>query len=758
MKINKINCFLFFILSISIFNSCNNNVEEEKISLSSINFIDKNISVNVGLQKALEINYSPSNADVGDSDFKYECIPEDYLKIIKSDKSGCIVEAVKNGSGVVSVSSGSYSAYIQVDVEDPEFSSSPYITLPFTEIKMNTGDNKTVVSNIIGGNKDNFSKMTWTSSDTSVVNVQYSENTCVLTAKKSGVSVISCNAGGVLYAAEMLAIVSDNNTDFFYISTSDNVVNIKEGQQKEINLTLEGGQDSDYSSMSYIVSDGEDNISISGSGGKYTIYGRNEGEALIKFIHPKSKIDINVRVIVNSKDFEGGIKSDKDFIVLKENEREFVNLNVEGMEGGEWSYHLSNNDTVNVSNSGSHFVIDAINEGNCILTVYNSMYSKGFDIQIIVEKKRVSENCYIKTSQNIIKTEVGFSDYELDIQLLGGNESDINGFLWTVSDSSILDVTTNTGKVVYSRNAADINDYIEGKCYIKALKEGKAEIEITHPKANNKLTVEVYVYKKGTFSKEFCNVKCDTFVSVINGNKTDFYLNCENVMPQNINISVENNEIIDALYKNGIIEIQGKNTGKTSFTVNADNFVHPVNIKVRVINPGEYIKYIRTDIPYLELKEGMEQYVELKCNYSDEPVYEIQSSDLNICQAKLIDSFLYIKAVSKGEAVIYINEKDSDIVTEIYVYVLDKELIDNPYYIECSSFLKTYINGEVLLDAKIKNTAEYKISYDYDTDYLRIIEKNGKIYVKGIKEGSTQVKLKSNLSSDEYTVKVYVYK
>lgn len=757
MKYNKIKCLSIFLLLIVLFSSCNNNVEEEKVNLNSVNFIDKNITVNVGQQKALEINYAPSNADVADSDFKYECIPEDYLKIIKSDKSGCIVEAVKNGSGVVSVSSGNYSAYVQVDVEDPEFSSSPYITLPFTEIKMNTGDNKTVVSNIIGGNKDNFSKMTWSSTDTSVVNVQYSENTCVLTAKKSGVSVISCNAGGVLYAAEMLAIVSDNNNDFFYISTSDNVVNIKEGQSKEINLTLEGGQDSDYSSMNYVVSDGEDNISISGSGGKYTVYGRNKGEALIKFIHPKSKININVRVIVNSKDFEGGIKSDKDFIVLKENEREFINLNVEGIEGGEWSYQLSNNDTVNVSNSGNHFVIDAINEGNCILTVYNSMCSKGFDIQIIVEKKKISENYYIKTTQNIIKTEVGFSDYELDIQLLGGNESDKNGFLWTVSDSSIIDVTTNTGKVVYSRNASDINDYIDGKCYIKALKEGKAEIEITHPKANNKINVEVYVYKKGTFSKEFCNVKCDTFVSVINGDKTDFYLNFENVMPQNIDINVENNEIINALYKNGIIEIEGKNTGTTSFTVNADNFIHPVNVKVRVVNPGEYIKYIKIDIPYLELKEGMEQYVELKCNYSDEPIYEIQCSNPNICQAKIIDSFIYIKAVSKGEAVIYVNEKDSDILTEIYVYVLDSEIIDNPYHIECSSFLKTYINGEVPLDVKIKNAAEYKISYDYDTDYLRISEKNGKIYIKGIKEGSTQVKLKSNISYDEYIVNVYIY-
>ena len=82
MKYNKIKCLSIFLFLTVLFSSCNNNIEEEKVNLNSVNFIDKNITINVGQQKALEINYAPSNADVGDSDFKFECIPDDYLKIV----------------------------------------------------------------------------------------------------------------------------------------------------------------------------------------------------------------------------------------------------------------------------------------------------------------------------------------------------------------------------------------------------------------------------------------------------------------------------------------------------------------------------------------------------------------------------------------------------------------------------------------------------------------------------------------------------
>ena len=197
---------LFIVLfSLSLFVlSCSN--DTEKVDLNYIDFEKKDVTVSIGQSIACPLLYGPEGSEIDLEKLSYKILPNDLCEILIPDISGCVLKGSTKGSGVLSVSYDNYISYCQVYVEGALVSKEPYILLPENEIKMDIGKNRTVTANLVGCSSEDLNNFNWQSSESSVVSVEYSGATAVLTAKKYGSSIITVSNPLCLYDANILIV------------------------------------------------------------------------------------------------------------------------------------------------------------------------------------------------------------------------------------------------------------------------------------------------------------------------------------------------------------------------------------------------------------------------------------------------------------------------------------------------------------------------------------------------------------------------
>lgn len=760
---------LFFILSffILIFFSCTQNAEDNSIYINKINFQENNTSIKCGEQKALQISVNPKNAGYNKDNFKYSLIPEDFCKIISSDESGCIIEGVKKGSGVLKVSYDNITDYVQIEVTGIEITESPYISLPYVDLSMEIGQKKIITANIVGGMREDSNKFKWESTKPDIVKVDYEGNTAVLNAKKSGVSVIKVYNSKATYPCEMIVVVPEKENDVFYLTTKNNVISLNENEIFNFEIEGVGLNESDYSQIVYRIVEGNEFFNISGSGKNCSINAISKGQGIIEIFHKKASVPLKINVIVNDKDFENGIDSDTDFVVLDNFETKKITCKLNGKNIGNWSYTLSENGIIDVNIVDGVFLVTALKQGNCILYIQNDLCDKLLKVQIICENLYKYDFTTITTKQNVLRLEKGMENIPLSIELTNSVESDINSLEWSVSDSSIINVFTSDGKVTYSRAVLRNSNTkgIKGTCYVTALREGNTVIKVRHPKSENECEINVYVYKEGTFSNVPLEIKGDNFIAVQSGRESyyDFtILNGSKNIP--FDFSVGDQSIINVNEEDGKIKINALKTGQTYFAILNKDMKYPYRVSVLSCPENELnnLSLINCNYGSIEGLEGKIYYVEIKSNADKEINLNVNSSQKEICSVSKVGNVLCIECNKEGNALISISADGFNNTLIIPVYIRKNDLLkNNPYEIECNGILQGYINSSSEIPVILTNASEKEylnLNFSYDENIINITNENNKFYFKGLKEGRTNIKIKHPLSSNEKNVSVIIYK
>ena len=300
-----------------------------------------------------------------------------------------------------------------------------------------------------------------------------------LTANKPGKSNIKVtnkmSMNSLTINAKCGELYEWNDDYIIYITAENDVVNMMNGESKTIGCSLVNTTQT--GSFSWSVTEGSDKIEITGlTSGTCNIKALQPGQAIITVSNVLAG-EITKEILVNVANSEEELKGFKyltttqNVVSVGESGNITVNVEIKNADSNiisGYSWRSSNNDIATVSGSGNIAVVYGKKEGSTKIIVENYEYCS-YPLEIIVnvvDPIAAKEDPYISCN-NIVTCTVDGELANVVAELVGGNESDVTGFGWTIADPTIA-------RLNYSNNEAQI----------KALKEGVTQVVVTHPRAS----------------------------------------------------------------------------------------------------------------------------------------------------------------------------------------------------------------------------------------------------------------------------------
>ena len=759
--------FVLFSLLISVlFLSCDLEPEEEQ-KLSLLEFQKTCIEMNIGDSQTVYIKHQPDGVNPS---INYSTSNKGVVSLSGESGDGVVITALTAGSDIVIAKCDGLTAYLEVKVGTDSTYIDPYIVLPYTTLEVERGKNVSIIASLYGGKASDNSQFKW-KCDSSCITYQESGNCLNLTAVKSGVARITVEHSKSKYSSSMLVVVPDSAAAVKYLTTSNNVIKVYKGSDK-VTFTTEvrGGTEADNLYTNFSCVENGSIVSLSYSNGRCEVVGKECGVAVIRASNSFCSESIDITVIVSDSSEIGYISCDNDFVIIDGNNYAVVTAKV--MMNGDidysqyFDYEVKDPDIVECSNQGNLFYIYGKKDGITTITLKNKYCEFTHDIMVIVQNNNLrSKVNYISPESNFIKLENNNDEYELKVNLIGGNEADKNNFTYEVSDSSIIELLTNEGVVTYSRSAAVQPETYQTKCFIKPKSVGSANIRISNPKTTNDANVTVVVYPAGTLNKTENTLYGEGVYKVIVDSSKEVTLGVNGDTNNLGTIEWKSqDESICSVKGNGLNGIlEGKSSGITELNVSGDKLS---NIFSSVLLCGTESELENTNIFYLDKKnlsiaKNTKTYYELKSlSEIDKTKYEISSNDENICKASVNEGVIAIDAVEDGEtSLIVTNSGLSDYRYIINVSIYDPTLsLLYPYSITGPDYVGIVLGENKEVEFTLKNApeSEYsKISYLKNNDNISIDKNGNKLCIKALSTGESMIEVRH--PSAQYTKVLYVY-
>ncbi len=759
--------FLLSLLMAALFVSCNLEPEEENTKISLLEFQNTSIEMNIGDSRTAYVRHQPENVSASIS---YSLSNEGIISLSGQSSEGVVITALTAGSAIVIAKCDGLTAYLEVKVGSDVTYIEPYIVLPYTTLEVERGKKVSIISSLYGGKASDNNDFVW-KWDSPCISLEYSGNCANITALKSGVAKVTVEHVKSKYSSSMLIVVPDSTYAAKYISTPNNVIKVyKGGKSVSFTTEIKGGVEADNLYTSFSKVDNPGIIGITYSNGKCEVTGKECGVAVIRASNSLCNESIDITVIVSDDTEIGYISCDNDFVVIEGNNYAVVTAKLimedEADYSNSFSYEIKDPDIVECTNTNNLFYIYGKKDGITNITIKNKYCSQTHDIMVIVQNNNlVSKINYITTESNFIKLENNDQEYEINVNLIGGNEADKNNFNYEVSDSSIIELVTNEGTVTYSRSAAVLPGVYQTKCLIRPKRIGSAKIKISNPKSTTDTTVTVIVYPAGTLNKIENNLTGEGVYKVIEGQTKEINLGVSGDINTigNLDWSTDNKEIcqVSGNKLDGILS--GINSGITELTVSGNTLSNAFS-SVVICGKEEELENVNAfyiDNKNLSLSKDTKTYYELKSlSEINKDTYSISSDNENICKASVIDGIIAIDAVSEGDASLVVtNTEIQDYRYIINVSVFDAAVsLQYPYSISGPDYVGLVLGQNETLEFNLKNAAEKEYSnilYTKNNENISLVKNGNKITVSALALGESMIEVSH--PSSKYSKIVYVY-
>lgn len=761
--------FNLFLVCIFVLTSCSIFSGEEKEKITKIEFEQSVITLKKGEVKAVNFFVTPDSR-VTDCEVEYSLSSNDnIISISSTTSSGLIISALERGSIVLIAKCEGLTSYMEVDVVSSEAVYDPYIKLPDVAYEMNINEKKTIQVSLIGGDENSKALFEWKSSDDNIIHIDSADNACVISAKDYGYATIDISHPDAVYSASIMVYVNKEEESNTYISTKSNVILMgnRSGTQ-HLYVTLEHSETNNLSLFNFEIMEGSENINIISNNNVCSITPIKNGQSKIKVTHPECVIPLYVNVVVADEMMQCYIDSDKPFIEMCVNESKIVALTLESEEiineEKKYSFTLDDESICDVTGVDDLLYIKAKKIGQTKIYVKSPLCSNPYEIFVVVQNPN-QELYYITTTQNIIRMEEGDKNVELKMHLPGGNQSDFNSFKWNVSDSSILEVITEYGEVVYDRGITINNDKgIDVKAYINAKKPGSATIKVSNPKAEgNDCEIKVIVYEKGTYFNVPVVLGGNGIVKVVKGNTKNESLEIQsgNADVTDLNWTVEDNNIVSVSNNSLDGTFVGRNTGITVCTVKGKNLQHDFQSTVLCGTESELenMTALYTDNSNIELIKGDSGFYEIKHNGNIDDNYTVSINDNTICNARVSGNILIVDAIKEGKTEIIVRNVNCTNNLVFFVKVFEEKSLKYPYYFSFEKFFGV-VNGET---KKFKlnlvgSTEEEKSLIEWRVEDSSIVQFTGNgetCRIKALKTGQTCIYAHSDKAENDAKIIVY---
>jgi hypothetical protein len=742
-------------------------------------FEQPSLTINIGQEVSVKLKSEPVTAK-GNPPVTYRASQDGLITISGQSNDGCVIRADKGGSVVLIAKAGEVTAYLEVQVSGVTKVEVPYIVIPTQVIELSEGSRRSVQVSLYGGTTLDNAAFEWkTESRKDNISIENSTNTVVVNGVKRGSQKIFISHPKAEHTAEILVFVLGVNEEPKYITTNENVLVVeKDGANKQFSVNLVNGRVSDRSGFIYEVVENPQNITIITTGEVCSVVGLAKGTSVIRVSHPLADYTLEVIVFVVLGEVPH-IVLDKSFVLLKKYESTFVAATIEGSVPAsamnDYTYGLSNNGVVTVTQTNNQFFIESVETGSTVLTIENENVEYSREVLIVVRGDNVVavDGYYITTSQNVIQMEIGQEPVALNMLLVGGVEADKNSFNWVVEDSRIIEVETAHGNVSYERRiraAGDISGVFNGVAMITPKKAGTSKIIISHPKSPTTGNVMVKVYPRGTFEVAPIIVGTAGLLKIVKGSPVDVTLDVLSGQEKDVGIltwSVEDTGIASVTGGNGLTnQITGIASGTTKLHVTGVNLKTPHESLLLVGTQAEINArtYIYVDNVYQTLYTGQSIYLQLQDSngsLSNSNKYYAVSSDSGKLYATVIKSRLLLQGVTPGEVTVTVTNEDAENSITIHVTVeSDKVTIDKPYTITAPNFYGMVRGRTELFSVTMAgagSTELDKIKWSSENSGVVSVTGNGEeAQLQAVALGQTRLTVFHAKSSNEKVVVVYV--
>ena len=431
--------------------------------------------------------------------FEYD---EKIIKVI-TNNYGVVIEALKAGRTVLTARNGSLSTNLVITVDGyaEGYTRPPYIYSQAKVLTLRPFVQERISVSLYAGQPEDGNQFSWTSENPSVAEVIPNGQFALIETKGEGNTRIKVTHPKAEHPYTILVYVFADNQKPTFITTQENFVTLqKDKGERTITVDLENPQGTvNPASYRWTLStkDGKNPcVKVETNGNKAVLTPLEAGSSLLQVSHPQSAypLEILVRTVEIVKNVH--IELTKNYVELSGKATETITATLKGLPADASSYdtnafvwNIEENTCLESVAHADQLYLSGKANGIVRISVSHpkAQYPRELFVSVINQQAdALDASRYITTTQNFIRTKVGASAIQIDVQLFGGEEGDERDFVWTVSGkdvegskAAIIKLETPTGTSI-SRAAAPT--YAFGKALITPLKEGTATISITHKK------------------------------------------------------------------------------------------------------------------------------------------------------------------------------------------------------------------------------------------------------------------------------------
>lgn len=811
----KIKSFLMFVFASSlVFSACHFldsfNDDQDDVKIKSVLFDKNSIELSEGSMDILNLYIDSSDVQ---GKLSVEWTYDSAIISGKTDNYGIVITALKEGTTTIQAKCGGITANCAIHVlsEEEEIKNiTPYVYCSEDFVSVNPGETKKVSASLYGGKNADLNGFSFSSDKPSIASIYSEGNYCWITGMNEGIAKITARHIKSSFSYSFLVSCSASGTNVPYITTSENILTINRSEKTSVDfeVDLKNPLYTSYADdFSYSVCDENGNemsnppVQLTYSGKKCSVEALESGNCYIKITHPSASYSLEVLCRVVEKIDSAYIQPSSSFLIVNGKTSENLDVSVLGISGGtyvdndkfEWSFSDNAENFISYditggseSGKGNSIWITGKKNGSVKITVSHPLCSKSRTVLVTVRNTEVdatSSKIYITTNQNYLELHEGGEETELSINVNNLSYGEENLLEWNIenvaadgSGENVIAFSGCTGKSFSaSKNVArSLVSSVSGNAHIAPLKEGKAVITITHPKASYPVKVLVKVLKQKGEKTISLSISTETpFIAVKNGETKELNINLLNANSRDENaLFYSSDSSAFKLSANGTkcyVTANGSGVQKGKITVTHPLASYPLFVSVAGYDSETELlslKTIYSDSTVCTVLTGEKAVLKVMgtgLSQSDRIVWTVKSGLNNTVGFSGQGFYAEVEGLRKGTAEIEASLDGTDDKVLFYVNVKQNGIIDEEKPVYLSTFQNVVtLDIDSTADVKVSPvnmlSSEYKnIEWKNNSPELFDISTNGNTAtVTPKKDGSGIITVSHPLSSNELEIIVHI--
>ena len=316
----------------------------------------------------------------------------------------------------------------------------------------------------------NFSGMNWTVDNPEIVYIErYTNNPllCKIKGLKAGTTKVrvSVEDSTCIFTVTIYPKGAINISPAVYFTTAQNVVSIDtKGKTQNVNISAVNLSGNEYSNITWTVNDSSV-ATVYANGTSAQIKGLKEGETFITVSHPKSENTLKIYVRIGSEYiFQAAspvvyISSQDVMTFLKDDpaaslKAMLMNYNGQDTSGFTFSIDKTNIATISAQSTNGTCYIKPVSSGQAEVTISHPQSEIDKKVLIVVgnSAEELAGIKYLTTSSNVVAVGEG-NRKNVSVSVQNAESVVIDGYTWTSSNPSIVDVTYSGATAVLTGNS-----------------------------------------------------------------------------------------------------------------------------------------------------------------------------------------------------------------------------------------------------------------------------------------------------------------